>query len=326
MPSHTVNTAARMESTGSPGQIQVSHATANNLIAHNREHWLTRRDDSVLAKGKGVLDTYWLVPTKNSKHRGGGGNEMFSDELNAPPPESAIVPPSPSKKPSIASASQAITTTMKEDDESRKNRLIDWMVQLLVERIRAVVARNMAIKLKHDKKNALEFTRSNDKSTICLDETVDMIKLSKFDARADIKSSKVSSLDDDASNAKVPPEVISQLRDCITQISNTYRSNPFHNFDHACHVTLCVDKFLKRIVQPDVDTTKHRNIASALHGYTHGITSDPLAILAIVFSALVHDADHRGISNTQLCKEDEGMAKHYRGKSVAEQNSLDLTW
>jgi 3'5'-cyclic nucleotide phosphodiesterase len=63
-----------------------------------------------------------------------------------------------------------------------------------------------------------------------------------------------------------------------------------------------------------------------MHEYTHGINSDPITLLAIVFSALIHDCDHRGVSNVQLCKEQESMAILYRGKSVAEQNSLDLAW
>jgi class 3 adenylate cyclase len=61
----TVNTAARMESTGLAGRIQVSHATAHYLEAMNKQHWLQRREDSVAAKGKGVLETYWLIPKES---------------------------------------------------------------------------------------------------------------------------------------------------------------------------------------------------------------------------------------------------------------------
>ena len=56
--------------------------------------------------------------------------------------------------------------------------------------------------------------------------------------------------------------------------------------------------------------------------YTHGICSDPLTIFAIVYSALIHDLDHQGVSNTQLMKEDPVMAQMYQEKSVAEQHSL----
>lgn len=91
---------------------------------------------------------------------------------------------------------------------------------------------------------------------------------------------------------------------------------------------MAVDKFLNRIATLDVDDTGKgtQGLASELHDYTHGITSDPIALLAIVFSALVHDADHRGVSNMQLAKEEEMMASMYRNKSIAEQNSLDLAW
>jgi hypothetical protein len=63
-----------------------------------------------------------------------------------------------------------------------------------------------------------------------------------------------------------------------------------------------------------------------LHDYTYGITSDPLTQFAVLFSALIHDVDHTGVSNGQLAKENEEMAIYYRGQSIAEQNSVDLAW
>ena len=41
---------------------------------------------------------------------------------------------------------------------------------------------------------------------------------------------------------------------------------------------------------------------------------------------MIHDVDHRGVSNIQLMKGEPGMAHMYSNKSVAEQNSLDLAW
>jgi hypothetical protein len=95
---------------------------------------------------------------------------------------------------------------------------------------------------------------------------------------------------------------------------------------------MSVSKLLTRIVAPDLQKHMMRgditggDLASHLHDYTHGITSDPLAVLAIEFSALIHDADHRGVSNVQLIKEEEEMGNLYKNKSVAEQNSLDIAW
>ena len=95
-----------------------------------------------------------------------------------------------------------------------------------------------------------------------------------------------------------------------------------------------VEKFLQRIKAPDLDLDELQangkenasKLASQLHDYTHGLTTDPMTPLAILFSALIHDVDHRGCSNSQLEKEEKKMAKTYKGKSTAEQNSLDISW
>jgi class 3 adenylate cyclase len=55
----TVNTASRMESTGTPNKIHVSHETSKLLIDAGRGHWVVSRDTLVQAKGKGTIQTYW---------------------------------------------------------------------------------------------------------------------------------------------------------------------------------------------------------------------------------------------------------------------------
>ena len=56
----TVNTASRMESHGQPGRIHVSMSVAEHLMAKGKEHWLEAREDKVVAKGKGEMQTYWV--------------------------------------------------------------------------------------------------------------------------------------------------------------------------------------------------------------------------------------------------------------------------
>jgi 3'5'-cyclic nucleotide phosphodiesterase len=53
---------------------------------------------------------------------------------------------------------------------------------------------------------------------------------------------------------------------------------------------------------------------------------DPLTRLGVVFAALIHDADHTGLSNTTLIQEQWPVANLYANKSVAEQNSIDVAW
>ncbi|KAL7430546.1 hypothetical protein ACHAXM_002325 [Skeletonema potamos] len=62
------------------------------------------------------------------------------------------------------------------------------------------------------------------------------------------------------------------------------------------------------------------------HRPTYGIKSDPLTQLAFLFSALVHDVDHTGISNRQLVMESDDLAILYNDQSVAEQRSLAVAF
>jgi 3'5'-cyclic nucleotide phosphodiesterase len=94
---------------------------------------------------------------------------------------------------------------------------------------------------------------------------------------------------------------------------------------------MSVMKLLSRIVAPsdildDQSGCTKMDLASTLHDHTYGITSDPLTQFACVFSALIHDVDHAGVPNSQLCNEGDVLAQRYNGRSVAEQNSIDIAW
>jgi hypothetical protein len=126
------------------------------------------------------------------------------------------------------------------------------------------------------------------------------------------------------------PEVDRQLYKFVKCIGQMYGDNPFHNFDHASHVTMSVTKLLSRVVAPDTidyDTLKYEDVGSQqLHTYTYGITSDSLTQFACTFSALIHDAHHLGVPNATLVEENHILAETYNNKSVAEQNSVDVAW
>ena len=51
----TMNTASRVESNGMKNMVQVSQSTADLLMAHGKQHWLTPREDKIEAKGKGAM-------------------------------------------------------------------------------------------------------------------------------------------------------------------------------------------------------------------------------------------------------------------------------
>ena len=53
---------------------------------------------------------------------------------------------------------------------------------------------------------------------------------------------------------------------------------------------------------------------------------DPLSEFAIVFAALIHDVGHEGVPNFVLAKQNPTLDAAYKGKSIAEQNSVDVAW
>jgi hypothetical protein len=88
-----------------PNRIQVSQATAELLKEAGKGSWITPRTDAVHAKGKGVLNTYWLVPPAS-------GAESVSPPVVAPPSNAFV----------------------------KQTRLIKWMVDLFLDHINKIYA------------------------------------------------------------------------------------------------------------------------------------------------------------------------------------------
>jgi len=52
-----------MESNGQRNRIHVSGDTAEKLREAGKEDWLSAREDKIVAKGKGEMQTYWVEVT-----------------------------------------------------------------------------------------------------------------------------------------------------------------------------------------------------------------------------------------------------------------------
>jgi class 3 adenylate cyclase len=63
----TMNTCARMESNGMAGRIHVSEETAEELRRHGKSHWLTEREDRIVAKGKGQMRTFYVSLSEEAR-------------------------------------------------------------------------------------------------------------------------------------------------------------------------------------------------------------------------------------------------------------------
>jgi hypothetical protein len=315
----TVNTAARMESNGQRDRIQCSQSTADILTEAGKGHWLKKRDEMVHAKGKGNMQTYWVEVSSSRRD----SNDLSTQSGDGVQGKSEIWGAN-SEIPEVVTA------------RAKHQRLIDYNVDLLAQHLKRVMARRRVLAIAgrrcsqggHAPKVHAPSTDENEDGKTVLDEVTEVIRLPQFDARSFKQTVDPESIELDA-------KVMSQLKRYVTIIGAMYRQNPFHNFEHASHVVMSVNKLLQRVVTKENTMFKKNSkktkqtsqeIASELHNYTFGITSDPLTQFAILFSALIHDADHFGVSNNQLIKEGAPMADKYKGKSVAEQNSVDMAW
>ena len=159
--------------------------------------------------------------------------------------------------------------------------------------------------------------------------------------------------------SSITPAVIDQLRRYVGVICGQYRGPeevPYHSVEHAYHVFMSANKLLDMMLceEPDEDygfggggnendrssgVTGKRNggtplgssgtsisLLSSRPRRTYGLKSDPLSHVAYLFSALVHDVDHTGISNRQLVLEMDDLALLYNDQSVAEQRSLAVAF
>jgi class 3 adenylate cyclase len=304
----TMNTTARIESTGANGCIHLSSVTADLLRQAGKQSWLTQRDECVIAKGKGSMQKYWLSNDSDNRDDNTVGAESDRRSLSSGQDagmgyDEFMV--------QVGHNGQTISLSQ------QASRLINWNVEQLVGLLRQIVARRTVAYSKSQIKTKDSSLKMDYGGQFPIDEVHEIITLPEFDKTLNHQSV-------DAAEITISPSVIQELKDYVTWVASMYKNNPFHNFDHASHVVMSVIKLMSRIVAP---TDLHVNDnAATLHDHTYGITSDPLTQFACVFSALIHDVDHTGVPNTTLVSERTDIAAKYNNRSPAEQNSLDLAW
>ena len=202
-------------------RIQISADTACRLTLAGKGHWLKPREDSVVAKGKGVLETYWLdIYTGRKNNKGSDSSALGADSSHT-----------------NASRTRDVFATEQSEALIKRDRMVGWMTELLVEYIRPILAkRRRSPSMPEQKPEAT----GELESIIGINEVVEAISLPRFDMASETKSS-------DETIVEIDSAVLEQIREFVSVISLLYRDNPFHNFEHACHVTMSVSKHLKRI-------------------------------------------------------------------------------
>ncbi|CAJ1964564.1 unnamed protein product [Cylindrotheca closterium] len=307
----TVNTCARIETTGERGRIHMSKDTADLLTQMGKSHWILPRNDKVYAKGKGEMQTYWLRQIETGSGPSMKANNLSESERD----EGTVKEVGPKRRLSFEGK---IKRKPQDLSEKKFERLVNWNVDVLKTLLVQVCERRKLVGTQPEDPTVIKAVEADlstpvsEGGTAAFDEVVESIEIATFNAEANRRGKQ---------RHELSSEVQSELREYVKLMARMYNDNPFHNFEHASHVTMSVMKLLSRIVAPDIEGDE-----SQLHDHTYGITSDPLTHFAVVLSALLHDLDHLGVPNGQLVKEVPELARMYKDKSVAEQNSIDIAW
>lgn len=177
--------------------IQISYTTAAELQKYHKSHWLRRREDAVAAKG-GILETYWLT--------------IDSSKLN--------------------DTMQSVTDDS--DDEfhvpdtsktQKRDRLIEWCVELLLDYLRKVHARRQGLFLNQTASySSLIYKKEHGKT--CLDEVKETLTMQKYDPKAAKMLANV-----DHRKVEIDDTVVEQLRSYVSIVASAYGDNSFHNFE-----------------------------------------------------------------------------------------------
>jgi hypothetical protein len=221
-----VNTASRMESSSQPGKIQVSQKTAELVVEAGKGHWLIARKDLVNAKGKGLLQTYWLNIAR-SKASGSVVSSIEDIMVDADVSGRKV-------NHSKAMLQNNRVSVGGEISSETLQRLIDWNVELFEDLLKPIVQRK---RKKHGgnksmTRNVNECILLQDGASV-RDQIVASVRMPEFQPGPA------------TTEVELDPVVVSQLRMYITTVANLYSSNnAFHNFEHASHVIMSTIKLL----------------------------------------------------------------------------------
>ena len=191
----TVNVTARMESTSEAGRVQLSKEAADLLLAAGKENWIVPRDHIIVAKGKGILDTFWLV--------------AVDDDMECTERRDDLVPVSVRKFPGVG-------------QDKSLSKLIGWNVEILVGLIRKIIA--LHVKLRQQR-NAVAVRSSFDlpEGSSYLDEVKEIIHLPQYNG--------IEISEEETNAIEVPAVVVAEVRVLVETIASMYTDNPFHNFE-----------------------------------------------------------------------------------------------
>lgn len=192
------------ESTGQRGKIQISQATADLLIHAGKTNWITPRQERVVAKGKGEMQTFWIVsesPKTEKTDQTEVSRGSFADDIYELTP---------------------ILLTNDPWASAKQERLIKWNVEVLSNLLRQIEARRVPVssRILQSPYESTADLSTNGKTI--LDEVQEIITLPTY---------PISESTREPDSVRLGSKVEHELKDYVTAIASMYRDNPFHNFE-----------------------------------------------------------------------------------------------
>ena len=172
------------------------------ILAAGKKNWIKAREDSVVAKGKGSLSTFWLRVGTTSE-------DSYSDAGASNASQSASV-------------DEAMPTSEAALSDERMRRLVSWNTDALKRLLKDIIARRRAMGLPESNRNVPEKTFHVAGKTV-IDEVCEVIQLPHFDSNAIATT-------ESADTIELSPQVESQLENYVGAISAMYINNPFREY------------------------------------------------------------------------------------------------
>jgi Adenylate and Guanylate cyclase catalytic domain len=200
-----------MESTGKRERVHLSEQTALQLIEQGREDWVVRREDTVEAKGKGKMATYWLkLASSDRTAESVAPNSEVGDEetkvSNGTVEDCAWNVEMPASNTS--------------NSDCRNERLAQWNSELLLELLQRVVTHRSALQSSDivtpstSQMHLTAMAKAIGDGNMVVEEVVELIDMPEFVCANDVKEAELSD------------EVVVQLRAFVAEIASMYNNNP----------------------------------------------------------------------------------------------------
>jgi hypothetical protein len=115
----------------------------------------------------------------------------------------------------------------------KKDRLVHWVYQLLQSRLKVIVGSRSDCDQTNEL-SSIDFQYFPQDGKTSLDEVTERIELPKFH---EVNTSHVVN-SASYESITLSQVVNNELKSFVEIVASLYHENPFHNFEHACHVTM----------------------------------------------------------------------------------------